>query len=285
MNPENPANNQQAKPNTGAEPNKQSTDSAPEPPSAVAEPQAKPSPHCYKITCDGKRDWIDKATLGLEAFGLFVLIVYTSATIVYACITYKMWIEMQTQSGNQRSTFMVDQRAWVGVDVKVTAVNHVTHTIDFEVILKNTGKTPALNVYEIQEITSAPRQTVPPFTPPKIEGLRIPRSPSPPNPRVFTPDQIREMNRVEEEANKRMEEFVGAQENHFVIAPDAAPSIPIHGFNFGEKVTDGTERGYVLGQVTYKDIFGQTHKTDFSFFYTGAEPTIFRMNTSGNDMN
>jgi hypothetical protein len=126
MNSEKPSDSQQPKSDARTESNKQSGESTPEVSSTTAQPQSKPSPHCYKITCDKKRDWIDKATLGLEGFGLFVLIVYTIATIVYACITYRMWGQMQEQTRIQRDAGINSERAWLGLagPIKIEAFSN-----------------------------------------------------------------------------------------------------------------------------------------------------------------
>jgi hypothetical protein len=146
-----PLNMEKSKPNTGPEPGKQPNNLTPEP-SAVAQPQAKPSPHGYKITCDKKRDWVDKATLGMEGFGLFVLIVYTIATIVYACITHNMWKETQEQTRIQRKTAINSERAWVGLDIPITldaiGIRSNQLLIKGHYSLKNFGHGPALKVVQ-----------------------------------------------------------------------------------------------------------------------------------------
>jgi hypothetical protein len=58
-------------------------------PPLAAKPDTQPSCKHPEITCNTKRDWIDWITLGLEGFGLFVLIVYTMATILMYCANKK----------------------------------------------------------------------------------------------------------------------------------------------------------------------------------------------------
>lgn len=151
MNPESPINDPQPKRNAGTESNKQSDHPQPEVTSGAAQSQTKPCQHGHKIACDKKRDWIDKTTLGLEGFGLFVLIVYTAATIVYAYLTYRMWGEMQQQTCIQRKASMNSERAWVGLDgppaVEIGLLEdrkRMGATINFTV--KDYGKGPALSV-------------------------------------------------------------------------------------------------------------------------------------------
>jgi len=152
MNSENPADNQKSKPNTDAESDKQPNNPKPEIQGAAAQSQANPSPHSYKITCDKKRDWVDKATLGMQGFGLFVLIVYTIATIVYACLTRNMWNETQEQTRIQRNTAINSERAWVGLDIPITLdaieIAPKAIRINGHYTVKNFGHGPALKVMQ-----------------------------------------------------------------------------------------------------------------------------------------
>jgi hypothetical protein len=125
MNSEKPSDSQHPKSEARAESNKQSDKSAPEISSTTAQSQSTPSPHGYKTTCK-KRDWIDKATLGLEGFGLFVLIVYTIFTgLMYSANKKAAEAARDAAKAAQdsvtqaRESAHLDQRAWVAV----TAVN------------------------------------------------------------------------------------------------------------------------------------------------------------------
>lgn len=89
-------------------------------PPAPAESQSPPTPHKCEITCNTKRDWIDKTTLAFEGFGLLILITYTVATIVYACITHNMWKEIRTQTETGQKQLEQSERPWLKVDMAVT---------------------------------------------------------------------------------------------------------------------------------------------------------------------
>jgi hypothetical protein len=163
VNAENLPNNQDSKSNTGPEPNKQPNAPKPEVLGAATEPQAQPSQHCHKITCEKKRDWIDKTTLVLEGLGLSVLIIYTIATIIYACITHNMWQEMQTQTGISQQTLRTGQRQleaterpWLKISFAVQRLASKGNGIDFNTdgslqlsllaIITNTGHSVATDV-------------------------------------------------------------------------------------------------------------------------------------------
>jgi hypothetical protein len=151
-NPENPVHGDKSEPRAERKASEQTNDSKPEVPLTTAQPQAAPSPHHCEITCKTKRDWVDKAPLGLEGFGLFVLIVYAIATIEYACITNKMWKEMQEQTRIQRDTSINSERAWVGLDTPVTLDAIETQSarvaIKGHYSFKNFGHGPAVKVIQ-----------------------------------------------------------------------------------------------------------------------------------------
>jgi hypothetical protein len=83
--PPNPIDGQQ--PETHASPESTKQESSPEQqiPPTPAKAQANKPPHCCEVTCKTRRDWIDWATIVLEAFGLTVLIVYTIYTARMYC--------------------------------------------------------------------------------------------------------------------------------------------------------------------------------------------------------
>jgi hypothetical protein len=147
MNSESPTDNQQPKPDTGTEPNKQSNNPKPEVPSAATQPQAKPSPHSYKITCDKKRDWIDKATLGLEGFGLFVLIVYTIFTGLMWYANKKAADAAKSAADTAHDALVRSNRPWIGVSQPVIPVFKEHELREYSINYKNFGVSPGIKIF------------------------------------------------------------------------------------------------------------------------------------------
>jgi hypothetical protein len=247
MNLEKPNNCQQAKSNAQTESNKQCDESGPEVSSATTQSQSKPSPCGSEIACK-KRDWIDKVTLGLEGFGLFVLIVYTIATIVYACITKQMWTEMQQQTCIQRNAAMNAERAWLGLDsaprVEIVSLEHDKFQAVIQIMGRNFGKGPALKVMsDMRIVTSGVDDNVQsschlifPFV-----GLK-PKWPSP-----FAPD-----------------ESLSKHEWGQVVFP-GQPFGNIGNYSGGNVVNVVGKEAYVIGCIVYKDQFSEPHWTKFCY--------------------
>lgn len=85
------------------------------------------------------------ATFVVEVLALFGL-------AFYACITYRMWTEMQTQTQIQRNTGINTERAWVGLDLPVTLDAIETRPTQTQIrghySLKNFGHGPAFKVMQ-----------------------------------------------------------------------------------------------------------------------------------------
>ncbi len=100
--------------------------------------------HC-EVICNTKRDWV---TLGLEAFGLLLLIVYTIATIAIWGANKKAAEATEQSVTNADKSFKQDERAWMAFKFMEGSL---TLTIDKSFLvpteLVNTGKTPAKNVH------------------------------------------------------------------------------------------------------------------------------------------
>lgn len=149
-----PVDSNQAVPNGDAKTadHSQETMSASHPPATHSDTQ----PRCKQdeITCNTKRDCIDWITLGLEAFGLLVIIAYTFATIVYVGITRSQWDAMRCANALTESNYANDQRAWIGISLRqkgyqIRADAQTKRPIDILVAVDtiNTGKTPAFGVH------------------------------------------------------------------------------------------------------------------------------------------
>lgn len=133
------------------------------PPEPSSEARPQPCENHKQISCNINRDWIDKATLGFEGLGLFVL-------IVYAIFTIKIW------SANERAAtaaknavdiaaknFRVDERAWITITIGDFIVPLGTQMVP-TVYISNTGKTPALNVNIDLSAVILGKDDIPEFT-------------------------------------------------------------------------------------------------------------------------
>jgi hypothetical protein len=120
------------------------------PPPLKASPDTQPCPEHPGITCSTSRDWIDKTTLGLEAFGLLVLIVYTVATMAIWCANKNAADAAKSAADTAHAALVKGNRPWVGVDGSPSLLeplligNSVNAKIHF--VLKNVGTSPALHV-------------------------------------------------------------------------------------------------------------------------------------------
>jgi hypothetical protein len=148
-NPEKPIGQQQANPDAQAETKNHShkTD-PPVMPVVVVSNTPPPTEKQCEITVNTKRDRIDSWTLRMEGFGLFVLIVYTIATIAIWCANKRAAEATRDSVTNADTNFRVGQRAWVGAWAGIVqrTNSETMDTIDYRVVLKNTGPTPALHV-------------------------------------------------------------------------------------------------------------------------------------------
>jgi hypothetical protein len=111
-NPKNPIDPQQSAGNASTE--AQDHNKNPNPPTVVGpDPPPPPAKQC-EVTVNTKRDWIDWWTLRLEGFGLFVLCIYTVATIAIWCANKKVAEDTHQSVLNADRNFRIDERAWMG---------------------------------------------------------------------------------------------------------------------------------------------------------------------------
>jgi hypothetical protein len=99
-------------------------------------------------------------TLRFSASSLIIAVLTLISLIVYACITKRMWTEMQTQTTIQRATEINSERAWVGLDVPIT-IDAVTVEGDRVAIkghysVKNFGHGPAVKVIQVGDFVDDP---------------------------------------------------------------------------------------------------------------------------------
>jgi len=156
----------------------------------------------------------------------------------------------------------LDQRAWVTVDVGEKTGN-------FAVAMKNTGRSPAINVTEVTAFAGGKR-----VGPPDIDLSQNSSSPIslPPN----TPKEFLET--LKKEGYVRDRPPTG-----YVIAPGATQIASDYQGRFTQIFKIEGDRVYVQGRVTYDDVFGSPHETIFCYWF--APPSDFVMCNDHNKMN
>lgn len=102
-NPEHPISPQQAAINAGEKTTEHSDKPAPPSLPSFTKPHLPPTSHKREITCNTKRDWIDKMTLGFEGFGLVVLIIYTITTVLLWRTAHNTLVEGRQATADQLS--------------------------------------------------------------------------------------------------------------------------------------------------------------------------------------
>jgi hypothetical protein len=118
---------------------------------AVVLPNSPPPPqkHC-EITVNTKRDRIDWWTVRLEGFGLFVLCVYTVATIAIWCANKNAADAAKTAADTARDALVIGNRPWIKVDLSQTAplefLPDGSAKIGIQERIENIGSSVALRV-------------------------------------------------------------------------------------------------------------------------------------------
>lgn len=127
-NPENPIGSEKSEPNAERKSAEQTDNPKPQVTPRAAQPQATPPKDHCEITCKTKRDWVDIATLCLEAFGLFVLVVYAIATIAIWCANEKAAnaakdaaVAAKSSADTAKKSLHTTQRAYI--DIKTPDLN------------------------------------------------------------------------------------------------------------------------------------------------------------------
>jgi hypothetical protein len=148
------------------------------------------------------------------------------AAIFYGGITYMQWQDAHYN-------FMVDQRAWIGVkniDIRLDGNKLLAN-----VVVSNTGKTPALDVRYTATIDTRHNAG-------NIEQF------------------IREPHKVSSEGSSS------------ILAPNAILIMPmspsdILAADLIEDIKSGKKTVYLFGETTYLDYFRRSHTTRFCVFY------------------
>lgn len=156
----------------------------------------------------------------------------------------------------------VDERAWVSVDVGEKAGN-------FSVTMRNTGKSPAINVSEVTAFAGGNRMGPPEvdFSQDSSSAVLLPKD---------APPELLE--RLKKEGFIRDRPPSG-----YVIAPGDTQIASVYQGKFTQIFRIGGDRVYVQGRVTYNDIFGKFHETLFCYWF--APPSDFAMCNDHNKMN
>jgi hypothetical protein len=163
-NPDNSIENKQSTEHSDSKPADHTQETDPKNPPFPASSRTQPCAQHPEITYNTKRDWIDKTTLALEGFGLFVLCIYTVATIAIWCANKKAADAAKAAADEARLSreqaatafsttvgqFHLDQRAWLQIDPQSPQdMQPEGFRTDKMIIVevKNTGKTPALHIH------------------------------------------------------------------------------------------------------------------------------------------
>jgi hypothetical protein len=170
-NPETPVSPKQAAPNAQREADEHTSDPNPPVTPTAKKPELNPPAHKYEVTCNKQRDWIDKASFGLEAFGLFVLVIYAVATIAIWCANKKAADAAYNASVTASRQLEMADRPWLKEEVKsVSDFNFQNGTISWAVSInaQNVGHSvatetfPDARIIAIQgaDLIDAPRKKV-----------------------------------------------------------------------------------------------------------------------------
>jgi hypothetical protein len=134
------------------------TQGPPPVPPAIAVSQPPPPPDEHGESNKKHRDWVDYLTIGLETFGLIVLVAYTTFAALQWCEIRNTNRLTQSALDNSKNQFRQDQRPyiWLANETK-DSPNMVFQTLDFispskgklhqiavTMLFTNFGKSPAI---------------------------------------------------------------------------------------------------------------------------------------------
>jgi hypothetical protein len=127
-------------------------------------PSVPPTPQCHNKSDNNSNprkseppNWCEKSTLVLEVFGIIGLAVYCFYTIKEWGTFDSERVTMEAESKMFEKQAHTDQRAWIAPLAMDSGYHNSGY---FRINYKNTGKTPALNVFGV--ITNAvSTQTIP----------------------------------------------------------------------------------------------------------------------------
>jgi hypothetical protein len=178
--------------------------------------------------------WIEIAGILFGIIGVCVLIFQSCELVKATKATLKSVEVSRGQLNEMQQARIMDERAWVAVRQGVIRGSFLPN-ITFEVVFRNTGKTPAVNV------TAYMNQSI--FT------NSIPQTDQPTSPT----------------------NTLGGVQFSGLLAPDADGSISVSSFFISfsdpnqQAISSGKKPYYVYGTIWYDDIFGKHHWSQFCY--------------------
>lgn len=168
----------------------------------------------------------------------------TILTGVLAFFAVLSFLGLLWQIKESRKALVADQRAWVNVYVGEKAGN-------FAVTLNNTGKTPALKVTYTAGFRGGKRGVIP--------DLDLTTNSSSPVSANTSPEMVE---RLKQEGYIKDRPLSG-----YIVAPNSSVDPSLWKVRFSQFMAmPGSQVAYVEGRITYDDVFGGKHKTDFCYF-------------------
>lgn len=167
--------------------------------------------------------------------GIFVAeIVGIIGLAIYCWLNWKEWKTFDSERQTMQDEMRNDERAWVAVRQAAIRGN-IFPNIAFEIMFKNTGKTPAINLSVFMSQSTSTNS--------------IPKTDKPAYPANVLENS----------------QFPG------LLAPDAEQTISVGSLFLGmgtpdeQSISRGTKPYYVYGTIWYDDIFGKHHWSQFCY--------------------
>lgn len=238
MSLENPIDNNESQQDADRETKKQANHASQEVPLRPTESQTKITPYHCQVTCNKTRDWIDKGTLGLEGFGLFVLIVYTVFTGFMWCANKQAANAATSAAKTAAAALHFDQRAWIVVGRKTFQWKPNERMI-FPGFIVNTGKTPAKHSHSMIRAVFLSKDDIPEFD----------YSPGTGHPLVVSEDQLMYPN-ADNPLPIQIPVYKKGTMTHEVVLNNRQNDLAM---------ASGDAYILIYGETTYEDVFGVHH--------------------------
>ncbi len=280
-NPENPIDGNQPTDNSDSKAADHSQETKSPAPPLTAQANAQPCCKHPEITCNTKRDCIDWITLGLEGFGLFILILYTVSTIAIWCANKKAAEAAKTAAeaassaaqtakdalADSQKAFVINERPYMVTDggapqfVNPLAINV---PVQANVTIKNIGKTPALKILWNVRLV---KHRGGPKTPKGYAEFKVFIN------SAF--DDLHKENAIgrKEGAEKGAEQDLAPSATMFTTTQNA---INLSANELADLQISKITLFYV-GVISYTDSFGTSYETQFCAFYFGVDPRIWHI--------
>lgn len=273
MNSTNPSEKQQSSINSNAKADKHPDKPQGEAASRSGQCSSHPCEKHNEISCNIKRDWIDKATITFEGFGLFVLIVYAVTTIGIYCANKKSADAAKSAADtadatlkNSQKFFEIDQRPYLVVDRKTpNTIGFLTTPVPkipiyADLAYKNIGRTPASNICSQTELHQWDAS-------------------------VHTQAEFRSFIDATYAAMWRGCDAAQREAGQLKIRRDLAPNDTeftttkqkdvVIRLKDWQKLEIGTIAIYLFSTIGYKDAFNNNYRTEFCAYYFGTNPSVW----------